>query len=98
METWHMTLHTLLLTALKQRWLELKTQHPQTANNNDIALMFRAILLKAELLAGKENEQVLRDQLHEVAHQFPQSLKPLCKDLAGSCLKVLEKQNVRVVN
>jgi hypothetical protein len=84
-----MTLQNLLLVALKQRWLEIENQYQHTANNNDVALMFRAILDRAELLKCAEHEQDLKEQLSEIAHQFPKQLVPLCDDLFSSCFRSL---------
>ncbi|MDX2215333.1 MAG: hypothetical protein SFY66_18870 [Oculatellaceae cyanobacterium bins.114] len=86
-----MNAQPLALATFKQYWLEMAVQYP--VNNNDAALIFRAIT-DLIVLIHKQSHDVadltLDDRIERIATSFPVAIAPLCRDLAKVCLQTCQ--------
>ncbi len=86
-----MSLTTQLLPILKQHWLEISKYSAQpryTVNNNDLALVFRAVI---ELFGTLSHKQIIAqsisdDQINQIGFRLPCHLKMLYREMVRRCL------------
>ncbi|MBD2460526.1 hypothetical protein H6G89_05655 [Oscillatoria sp. FACHB-1407] len=83
-----MNVQPLALATFKQYWFEMAAQYP--VNNNDAALIFRAITDVLVLLHKQSHgvaERTLDDCVERIAASFPEAIAPLYRDLAKICIQ-----------
>ncbi|HEY9646565.1 MAG TPA: hypothetical protein V6C88_09360 [Chroococcidiopsis sp.] len=86
-----MSLTTQLLPILKQHWSEISKHSVQpryTVNNNDLALVFRAVIELFDTLGYKQSkiQSISADQINQIGFRLPGHLKMLYQEMVQRCL------------